>query len=108
VGHVHLAKNPKGLAVDFEVTGKSRPITYDRAMRQGSDGVQLWIDTLHTRNIHRATRFCHHFSALLIPTADRKTPGVHLAQKSIHRAQEDDPRCRSDAIAATTKLIRNG
>jgi hypothetical protein len=54
----------KGLFVYVEVLGKSRlPFCRQTAILE-SEGVQLWIDTRDTHNIHRASRFCHWFVIL--------------------------------------------
>ena len=52
------AWNSAGLAFVVEVTGQSAwACNPDRPLE--SDGLQLWIDTRDTQNVHRATRFCH-------------------------------------------------
>jgi len=105
---VRVAWNANGLGVAVEVSGKAGPIVYDPDRPHASDGVQLWVDTRDTRNVHRATRFCHSFSVLLIPNSTGKSLRVQLAQKPIHRAGADAPLCRPDAIAARAEVVRKG
>ena len=72
---VRVAWNPGGLAVAFEVStrpGRSPP---SRRPARGLDGVQVWVDTRDTRNVHRATRFCHRFAATLVPGSGRAPGG---------------------------------
>ncbi len=58
-----VAWNPEGLAVVAEITGLSKwSCNSDRPLE--SDGLQLWIDTRDTQNVHRATRFCHFLCVL--------------------------------------------
>ena len=50
-----------GLAFSVRVEGKRHPSWCRDTKLEDSDGVQLWIDTRDTHNIHRASRFCHRF-----------------------------------------------
>ena len=66
-----VAWNSTGLALQFEVRGKVGPIQFDPYIPDLSDGVQFWIDTRDTRDIHRASRFCHRYSVILFLTRAR-------------------------------------
>jgi hypothetical protein len=82
--------NASGLGVAFEVMDKAGPISPDPGLSSGLDGVQAWIDTRDTRNVHRATRFCHRFAASIVPGKGRSLE-VEVAQKPIARAVADAP-----------------
>ncbi len=56
--------NEAGLAISVTVQGKQQSLKCDPLSSKTSDGVHLWIDTRCTQNVHRATRFCHHFVML--------------------------------------------
>jgi hypothetical protein len=101
---LRAAWNPRGLAVAVAVAGRSAQRTADGEL---VEGVQLWIDTRDTRDIHRATRYCHRFRATLAP-APGAAPEVLVAQVSIHRAQADAPRARPGAIQARAGRSRTG
>ncbi len=105
---VRAAWNPNGLAFQVEVAGKVGPIHHDPFMADASDGVQLWIDTRDTRDVHRGTRFCHRFSVVLVPDKARKTVGVAFEQKPIHRALADAPLARPGSIQARAEAIKKG
>ena len=105
---VRVAWNPGGLAIQVDVTGKQAKIHYDPYLADASDGVQLWVDTRDTRDVHRATRFCHRFSAVLVPDRAKKTVGVQFAQKPIHRAQADAPLADPSSIRARAKATKDG
>lgn len=106
---VRVAWNPSGLAFQVEVRGKTAPIKRDPYdIDGGSDGFQLWIDTRDTRDIHRASRFCHRFSAVLVPDKAKKTVAVQFAQKAIHRAQADAPLAKAGSIQARAEAIPKG
>jgi hypothetical protein len=105
---VRVAWNPVGLAIAVEATGKSGRIVYDPQRPQASDGLQVWIDTRDTRDIHRATRFCHRFLALLVPNGSGSGLGVDMSQKPIPRAVADAPLCRPDRFQAKAETIRKG
>jgi hypothetical protein len=68
--------------------------------------VQLWIDTRDTRNIHRASRFCHWFSAALVP--GKSSVGVEAVQKPIHRAQASAPICRPEQVQTRAERLKGG
>ena len=55
-----------GLAFMFHIKGKTQPPWCRDSRIDDSDGVQIWIDTRNTQNIHRAGRFCHRFALLPI------------------------------------------
>ena len=62
VADVRAAWSDAGLALTVRVEGK-RQAPWCRAARvEDSDGIQVWIDTRDTHNIHRASRFCHRFA----------------------------------------------
>ena len=105
---VRVAWNPGGLAIQVDVTGKQAKIHYDPYLADASDGVQLWVDTRDTRDVHRATRFCHRFSAVLVPDRAKKTVGVQFAQKPIHRAQADAPLADPTSIRARAEATKDG
>ncbi len=50
-----------GLGFSVRVEGKRQPSWCRDTKLEDSDGMQLWIDTRATHNIHRASRFCHRF-----------------------------------------------
>lgn len=105
---VRAAWNLGGLALQVEVTGKIFPIYHDPYMADASDGLQLWIDTRDTRDVHRATRFCHRFSAVLVPDKGRKTVDARIEQKPIHRALADAPRGEAGSVQSRAEKIRGG
>ncbi|MFN0051253.1 MAG: hypothetical protein ACKV0T_03630 [Planctomycetales bacterium] len=87
---LRLAWNERGLAVAVHVEGKQRALECDAKSPETSDGLQLWIDTRNTHNIHRASRFCQAFSFL--PKgggADKRSPVA--APLPIARAKEAPP-----------------
>lgn len=67
-----------------------------------SDGLQVWLDTRDTHNVHRASRFCHRFACL--PFGGGRKRNEPLAdQLLINRARENarpvrpgDLKCRSE------------
>jgi hypothetical protein len=103
---VRVAWNPKGLALAVEVSDKPGRITHDPQRPTSSDGVQVWVDTRDTRDVHRATRFCHRFSFTLVP--DGTSLDVAAAQMPIHRATADAPLCRPDLLLARAERARKG
>ena len=85
---VRVGWNPRGLAVSVAASGRSTPLVLENRL-PGADGFQLWVDTRDTRNVARATRFCHRFSARLIPGATRGGLDLEVVPKTIARAVAD-------------------
>lgn len=87
---LRLAWNENGLGFRVQVTGKKLGLRCDSTQPLNSDGLQVWIDTRSTQNIHRASRFCHHFC--MLPSGamrDRSQPVIK--QLAIARAKDDAP-----------------
>ena len=104
---VRVAWNPGGLAVAIEATGKTGPIAFDEGPTL-SNGAQIWIDTRDTRGIHRASRFCHRFTAKLSPGGSKAALGVDLAQRPIARAVADAPTCPIETLSARAERLSGG
>jgi hypothetical protein len=104
---VRVAWNPGGLAVAVEATARPGATPHEDRP-EGMDGVQLWVDTRDTRNVSRATRFCHRFTARLRGLATRGALGVEVAQKPIARAIADAPTCRPQVLEARAERLRSG
>ena len=69
------------------VGGKRQPPWCRENRLDESDGLNLWIDTRDTHNIHRAGRFCHHF--LFMPSGGgHRLNDATGAMLAINRARE--------------------
>ena len=91
------AWNPRGLAVSISVNGRAGRQSVGTRSTVLEDRVELGIDTRDTRDIHRASRFCHWFTCQLNP--GREGPvSVAVNQKPIARALADAPHARRDTI----------
>jgi len=88
---VRAAWNPKGLGVADAV-----------------NGLELWVDTRDTRDVHRATRFCHHFAAYLPPSSKGPIAEPVVAQQPIARALANAPSAAPKAIRAWAERLRAG
>jgi hypothetical protein len=104
---VRAGYNAGGLGVAFEVLDKAGPISPEPGRSSGIDSVQVWIDTRDTRNVHRATRFCHRFVASLTPGNGRLLD-VEVAQKPIARAVADAPMAKTGAIQSRAERTLSG
>jgi hypothetical protein len=99
--------NASGLGVAFEVIDKAGPISPEPGRSARIDGVQVWIDTRDTRNVHRATRFCHRFVASIVPVKGRALE-VDVTQKPIARAVADAPIAASCSVQARAERTLSG
>ncbi len=58
---VRMAWSAEGLLLNVKVDGKKQPLWCREGRLEDSDGLQVWIDTRATLNIHRASRYCHRY-----------------------------------------------
>lgn len=83
---LRIAWNPRGIAFQFELSGKTQRVHADFTQPTASDGLQVWIDTRNTQTIHRASRFCHHFCLLAVDGSEEAPTVIQLP---LARAAED-------------------
>jgi hypothetical protein len=104
---VRVGWNVRGLGVTVLANGVSdQQLVRDRP--EGFAVVNLWLDTRDTRNVSRATKFCHRFTARLEVAASRRQLNVDVTQRPIARALADAPICRPQIIEARAELLRTG
>lgn len=84
---VRMAWNEKGLAFTVRVSGKKQPPWCRDTRLAESDGLQVWIDTRNTHNVHRASRFCQRFVFLPLGAGPRFDQPV-ARMVPIERARE--------------------
>ncbi len=85
---VKVGWNEAGIGLAMDVAEKTNPLRPNKPMPIEADGLQVWIDTRNTQNIHRASRFCHHF-CLVAADSDGPNAKPYGQQLQIARARED-------------------
>jgi hypothetical protein len=103
---VRVGWNPNGLAVEVEAEGKLDAFSNDDRP-EANHGVQLWVDTRDTRNVSRATRFCHRFDAKLLRGSGKEGLRVAVQQRPIARAVADAPIGKSQSIESRVERLKN-
>lgn len=56
-----IAWSEEGLTFQFQLRGKLRRPYCRLSDLEHSDGIEIYVDTRNTKNVHRATRYCHRF-----------------------------------------------
>lgn len=87
---VRVGWNPEGLGIAIEADGAGA-IARAPDRPEGFAAISLWIDTRDTRNVARATRYCHHFHARLVLSRNGKALSAEVEQRPIPRAIADAP-----------------
>lgn len=100
--------NPAGLAFALEVDDGRAPVCGDADLPEMSDGLELGIATRETRDIHRATRYCHRFLARVERGAKGGTYQVLVEQRKLHRAVEDAKISRQPLVRSRIGLKKGG
>jgi hypothetical protein len=104
---VRLAWSEGGIALAATVRGKQQPPWCRDSRIDDSDGIQLWIDTRNTQNIHRAGRFCHRFAFLPIG-AGRKLDEPVAVLLAINRAKESPREIEPGALKVRCQRMADG
>ncbi|MGC8642573.1 MAG: hypothetical protein ACP5XB_22175 [Isosphaeraceae bacterium] len=104
---VRAGWNARGLGIAVLARGRGSP-TASPDRPEGFADVNVWIDTRDTRDVSRATRFCHRFAAHLKLGRDGKTLQVEFNQRAIARAVADAPICSPELLSARADLTRSG
>jgi hypothetical protein len=104
---VRMAWNPQGLVWQVAVSGKTQPPWCRDSRLEDSDGLQVWIDTRATLNVHRASRFCHRF--VFLPAGGGSGGQQAVAdQLLINRARENARPVRPRELEARAKITSAG
>jgi hypothetical protein len=99
---LYVGWNPQGLGVRCVVDGLTSPPESNPLRATETDGLQVWIDTRNTQNVHRATRFCHHYCCLPATGKDRRT--AQVIQQPIARAREEQSISEPGAIPCRSRI----
>lgn len=100
---VRVAVGRDALFFQLDVQGKTQLPWCRESRLEDSDGLHVWIDARNSREIHRATKFCHRFGFSPMgrgPKAD--LPFVGWAP--INRARENPPPPPDDQMAVRARV----
>ena len=104
---LRMAWSEAGLALTLRVEGKRQRVWCRETRIEDSDGLQIWIDTRDTQNIHRASRFCHRF--VFLPAGAGKQLAEPVAdQLLIGRAREDAETRRAGSLQVRSEKRIDG
>jgi hypothetical protein len=104
---VRMAWHVDGLAFNVHVDGKKQPVWCREGRLEDSDGLQVWIDTRATLNIHRASRYCHRYAFL--PAGGGQRQDEPLAdQLLINRARENARPIRPRELRVANRITKTG
>lgn len=104
---LRLAWNKNGLAISVSVQGKSDWANCSIDSPLSSDGVQIWLDTRNTQNIHRASRYCHQFCLLPLGEGDDGMQPF-IKQYPVARASEDAPEVGEENVLLESEADESG
>jgi hypothetical protein len=104
---VRLGWNVQGLAITVIASGVS-PQQLTERRPEGFAVAQFWVDTRDTRNVSRATRFCHRFVVRIDRGSSRGQLQTQVTQRPIARATADAPIARCDDVPVRVELNRSG
>src|SRR5438105_15899659 len=104
---VRLGWSEAGIALNVTVQGKQQPPWCRDSRIDDSDGVQVWIDTRNTQNIHRAGRFCHRFAFLPIGAGGKLDQPVAV-MLAINRAKESPREIEPGTLKVRCQRLADG
>lgn len=106
MAEVRLGWNERGLGIGVAVRcSKKRPS--QMPPRTEERQLQVWIDTRSTQNVHRASRFCHHFGLFSQGVGVGGSKPL-VRQYAIARAREEAPRCDLSEIQIASQATTGG
>jgi hypothetical protein len=104
---VRMAWSAEGVALNVRVDGKKQPVWCREGRLEDSDGLQVWIDTRATLNIHRASRYCHRY--VFLPAGGGRRQDEPLAdQVLINRARENARPIRPRELQVASRVTKTG
>jgi hypothetical protein len=104
---VRMAWSMEGLTLTVRVEGKKQPTWCREGRLEDSDGLQVWIDTRATLNIHRASRYCHRYAFL--PAGGGRGQAEPVAdQLLINRARENARPIRPRELQVASRVTKSG
>lgn len=105
--HVRVGWNAAGIGISVQADGLGlNAKTPDRP--EGFANLAIWIDTRDTRNVARATRYCHRFQVRLTLGRDRKSLKSDIEQRPIARALGDAPIVSPSLLGHRAELLKKG
>lgn len=106
IADIRMAWAPEGIAFTVRLSGKSQPLWCRESRLEDSDGLQVWIDTRATHNIHRASKFCHRY--MFMPGGGRNETDPVADQLLINRARENARPVRPRELEVLSKITPDG
>lgn len=104
---VRAAWSTAGLVFTVRIEGKRQSPWCRDSRIEESDGIQLWIDTRNTHNVHRATRYCHRF-AFLPAGGGRDLDRPVAEQLLINRSRENARPVRPRELKVASRIRKKG
>ena len=102
---VRMAWGPEGLVWWVRVEGKQQLPWCRESRLEDSDGLQVWVDTRATTNVHRASRFCHRF--VFLPRGGGRDAEEPVGdQLLINRARENARPVRVRELQVTSRVTQ--
>jgi hypothetical protein len=102
---VRLGWNSSGLGITVIASGITPQHLAERRP-EGFAVAQFWVDTRDTRNVSRATKFCHRFVVRIDRAGARGRLQAEVTQRPIARAVAEAPIGRFDEIPVRVELSR--
>jgi len=106
-GDVRIGWSEAGLLIQVVVADKKKSLWCRETAILESDGLQVWIDTRDTHNIHRASKFCHWFVVLPTGGDGKKNASISTMLK-INRSREDSPTMNRFPVEVKSSTSKTG
>ena len=103
---VRMAWHREGLAWWVKVADRLQLPWCRESRLDESDGLQVWVDTRATTNVHRATQYCHRF--VYLPRGGGRSAEDPVAdQLLINRARENARPVRARELQVFSKVTKS-
>ncbi len=105
---VAVGWNAAGLGIVVESASPLSPLRFEADEPGAWEQVQIWVDTRDTRDIHRASKYCHRFAATLRPEGRSTAIRTTVRPRAIARAQASPPAPPEGSIQARAERLKKG
>ena len=106
-GEIRTAWSQDGFYVWLKVKNKRQSVWSRATQILDSDGIQIWLDTRDTHNVHRATKYCHWIFLSPAGNGAKKDQPIATMLK-INRAKEDSPSINRVPIKISSEIRKTG
>ncbi len=100
---VRIAVGSDAIFLQADVQGKKQLPWCRDSRLEDSDGLHVWINTRQSRDVHRATKYCHRIGCLPMGSGP-KADLPYIGWSTIQRARDNPPQPPANLVAIRARV----